>query len=42
MKISAIIQARMSSERLPGKVLKKIGKYKMLEIMIRRLKKANI
>lgn len=42
MKISAIIQARMSSERLPGKVLKKIGKYKMLEIMIRRLKKANM
>ena len=42
MKISAIIQARMSSERLPGKVLKKIGKYSMFEIMIRRLKKAKM
>ena len=40
MKISTIIQARMSSERLKGKVLKKIGNYHMIEIMIRRLIKS--
>lgn len=40
MKISTIIQARMSSERLKGKVLKKIGNYHMIEIMIRRLLKS--
>lgn len=38
--ISAIIQARMSSTRLPGKVLKKIGNRTILEIIIRRLKKS--
>ena len=40
MKIATIIQARMSSERLKGKVLKKIGNYHMIEIMIRRLLKS--
>lgn len=34
------IQARMSSTRLPGKVLKSIGKKKILEILILRLRKS--
>ena len=33
------IQARMSSTRLPGKVLKSIEKKKILEILILRLSK---
>lgn len=32
-----IIQARYNSTRLPGKVLKKIGKFTALEILIKRL-----
>ncbi|MEK7463289.1 MAG: glycosyltransferase family protein [Patescibacteria group bacterium] len=36
----AIIQARMSSTRLPGKVLKKIGGRTLLEILIERVKRA--
>ena len=36
--ITAIIQARYSSTRLPGKILKKIGKYSILEILIKKLK----
>ena len=36
----AIIQARMNSSRLPGKMLKKIGKYSIIEWVIKRLKKA--
>ena len=35
----AIIQARMSSKRLPGKVLKKINGIPILEIVYYRLKK---
>lgn len=35
----AIIQARMGSSRLPGKMLMKIGKYPLIEWVIRRLKK---
>lgn len=34
------VQARFSSRRLKGKVLKKIGKYTLLEILIKRLKKS--
>lgn len=34
----AIIQARMKSSRLPGKMLKKIGKYPIIEWVIKRLK----
>ena len=36
-----IIQARYNSTRLPGKVLKKIGKLTVLEILIKRLRRLN-
>ena len=36
----AIIQARMGSSRLPGKVLKKIGKNTILDLIYKRLKKS--
>ena len=39
-RVVAIIQARMGSTRLPGKVLKKIGEKSILEIVINRLKKS--
>ena len=39
MNYSAIIQARMGSSRLPGKSMMKIGKYSMLEILVKRLLK---
>ena len=38
-KYGIIIQARFNSTRLPGKVLKYIGKYTVLEILIKRLRK---
>ena len=34
-----IVQARFGSTRFPGKILKKIGKYSAIEILIKRLKK---
>jgi spore coat polysaccharide biosynthesis protein SpsF len=40
MKVVAIIQARMSSTRLPGKVLKTAGGRTMLERMLERVKRA--
>jgi glutamate-1-semialdehyde 2,1-aminomutase len=40
MKIVAIIQARMSSTRLPNKVMKKIGGKPMIEILLQRLSKS--
>ena len=40
MNTSIIIQARYSSTRFPGKILKKIGKVSILEILIKRLKKS--
>ncbi len=39
-KVVAIIQARMTSTRLPGKVLKRIGDKSILEILVNRLKRA--
>ena len=36
-KAAIIIQARMGSTRLPGKILKKVGEYNLLEILISRL-----
>ena len=38
MKFSAIIEARMMSRRLPGKVLKRIEGKEVLKIIIERLK----
>lgn len=40
MKIVAIIQARMSSERLPGKVLKKLNGVPMIQCIVSRANKA--
>ena len=42
MKITATIQARMGSGRLPGKVLKKIAGKTILEWLISRLKKSTL
>ena len=42
MKNYAIIQARLNSTRLPNKVLKKIGNFYALEILIKRLKKSKL
>lgn len=39
MKIVATIEARMTSSRLPGKVLMKVKKKTFLEYLIERLKK---
>ena len=39
-RVVAIIQARMGSTRLPGKVMEKIGKKSLLEILVFRLKKS--
>ena len=40
MSYYCFIQARYSSKRLRGKVLKKIGKLTLLEILLKRLKKS--
>jgi len=40
-KIAAIVQARMLSTRLPGKVMKELSNHTLLEILLRRLKKSN-
>lgn len=42
IRIIATIEARMGSSRLPGKVMKKIGKYSVLEILIKRLEKSKL
>ena len=39
-RIVAIVQARMGSSRLPGKVMKRIGGESILAILIHRLKKS--
>ena len=39
MKIGVFVQARLESMRLPNKVLKKIGRYSILEIIIKRILK---
>lgn len=40
MKVLAVIQARMNSRRLPGKVLADLGGISVLELMIHRLRKS--
>ena len=40
MNIVAIVQARMNSTRLPAKVMKKVGTTHLIELMIRRIVKA--
>ncbi len=40
LKTLTIIQARLGSSRLPGKVLKKYKNITYLELMIRRLQKS--
>jgi spore coat polysaccharide biosynthesis protein SpsF len=42
MKIAAIVEARMSSTRLPGKVLLKANNRPMLEHLIDRLKSVKL
>lgn len=42
MKIVAIIQARMGSTRLPGKILKKVLEKPLLEYQIERVKRAKL
>ncbi len=39
-KLAIFIQARYSSKRYPGKILKKLGKTSYLEFLIKRLKKS--
>ena len=39
-KTVAIIEARMNSSRLPGKVLLKLGKFNIIDILIKRVKKS--
>lgn len=39
-KVVATIEARMSSSRFPGKVLKKIGNFHSLELQVKRMRKS--
>jgi len=41
-KIIVIIQARLTSKRFPNKVLKKIGKHSIIEIILKRVKKSKL
>jgi spore coat polysaccharide biosynthesis protein SpsF (cytidylyltransferase family) len=39
-RVVAVVQARMSSRRLPGKVLARLGEHTVLELLLRRLARA--
>ena len=39
-KVLAIVQARVGSTRLPGKVLKKVNDKSLIEILFHRLSKS--
>jgi len=40
LKVVAIVQARMGSTRLPNKVMKRIGSYTLIELLLKRLSRA--
>jgi spore coat polysaccharide biosynthesis protein SpsF (cytidylyltransferase family) len=42
LNIHVIIQARLGSKRLPGKVLKSIGKYNSIELIYKRIGKSKL
>ena len=42
MQVLAIVQARMNSSRLPGKVLKKVNGRTIIEILLKRLIKSKM
>ena len=39
--VGVVIQARMGSKRLPGKVMKKINNYPMIYYLLKRVKFSN-
>ena len=41
-RIVAIVQARLTSKRFPGKVLKKIGEHTIISCIYERLKKSKL
>ena len=42
MKVIAIVQARMGSSRLPGKVMKSVAGLPMIEVLLKRLAKSKL
>ena len=40
MQFAIIVQARLGSSRLPGKVLKNYKGYSLLDVLVNRLKKS--
>ena len=42
MKVVAIVQARMNSSRLPGKVMKLISGYPMIDLLLKRLSRSKL
>ena len=40
MKVTAIVQARMGSSRLPGKVMRKVGDHVLIDLLLTRLARA--
>ena len=41
-KIVAIVQARLTSKRFPKKVIQKIGKFTIVELILKRLQKSKL